>query len=110
MTEQSRTITLETPIGEVKIPYNEEKVVDVFRKINKVGNQEKTLEDCKMTEFLEVEELEDLEEEWWFWEDTKVPAMIYDLNKWIDLEFDIVAKHSFGKQGCKNDKHFLSKL
>lgn len=101
MTEQSRTITLETPIGEVKIPYNEEKVVDVFRKINKVGNQEKTLEDCKMTEFLEVEELEDLEEEWWFWEDTKVPAMIYDLNKWIDIEFDIVAKHSFGNRGAK---------
>lgn len=86
-------IDIETPIGKVVIPFNEEIVLELFRKINKVqAGAENTLEDNEYLEFLEANDLENLDEEWLFWEDTKVPVMLHDFNNWLPLHFDITTK------------------
>ena len=70
-------------MGEVSIPYNEEAVLDLIRKANKTNSQDNSLSDEEILSFLGAEDYSELEEEWLFWEDSKVPVMIYDFNNWL---------------------------
>ena len=94
-------IKIETPIGEVSVPYNEEAVLDLIRKANKTNNQDDSLADEEILSFLGAEDYSELEEEWLFWEDSKVPVMLYDFNHWILLEFDILDTKSYANRGEK---------
>jgi AAA+ superfamily predicted ATPase len=94
-------IKLTTPIGDVSIPYNEEAVLDLIRKANKTNSQDNSLSDEEILSFLDAEDYSELEEEWLFWEDSKVPVMIYDFNNWMAEAFDILETKSYSNRGEK---------
>jgi len=94
-------IMIDTPMGEIKIPYDESSILDFIRKVNKTNSQDNTLEDNEMLEFLVADDLEDLEEDWLFWEDTKVPVMLHDFNHWMQSYFEIINAKSYTNHGEK---------
>ncbi len=94
-------ITIETPLGKVNVPYNEEAVLDLIRKANKTNSQDNSMADEEILSFLDAEDYSELEEEWLFWEDTKVPVMIYDFNHWLSEAFEILEIKNYANRGEK---------
>ena len=81
---------VETPFGEVKIPYSEEAILAFARQIHKENEGHTTLFDEDVMAFFDVDSQEDTECEWAFWEDTRVPVKIYDMINYFDKEFTIL--------------------
>ena len=94
-------IEINTPMGEIKIPYDEASILDLIRKVNKTNSQDNTLSDNELLEFLGAEDLEELEEDWLFWEDSKVPVMLHDFNHWMKGYFEIVKSKNYANRGEK---------
>ena len=94
-------IKVSTPLGEVSIPYSEEAVLDLIRKANKTNSQDNSLSDNEILSFLDAEDYSELEEEWLFWEDSKVPVMIYDFNNWLSEAFEILEVKNYANRGEK---------
>ena len=95
---------VETPFGEVKIPYSEEAILAFARQIHKENEGHTTLFDEDVMAFFDVDSQEDTECEWAFWEDTRVPVKIYDMINYFDKEFTILdtSGYSLNKKKMTN--------
>jgi cell division protease FtsH len=86
---------IETPMGQIQIPYSEDAVLNFARKVLKVSEGEPNLLEEATLDYLGITDIESSESDWVFWEEDKVPIYIYDMMGWIDSEFDIVQKLGF---------------
>jgi len=94
-------LKINSPFGEFTIPFNEEAVLDFARKINHAAESESTLEEKAICDYLNSKELDELESEWLFWEDKKVPVCLHDLDSWLNRDFEIKHTSSYSNYGRK---------
>jgi|TARA_R110001606_G_scaffold26817_1_gene86493 AAA+ superfamily predicted ATPase len=85
----SQEIKIMTPMGEVSIPYSEDAIMVLAKKLVKVSGGEPNLLEEAVVEFIGIDDYESCDSDWLFWEDTHVPIYIYDMMKYIDIYFDI---------------------
>jgi AAA+ superfamily predicted ATPase len=85
----SETITIETPMGQISIPYSEDSILTLAKKIAKVSEGEPNILEEAVIDFFGVSDFESIESDWVFWEDTRVPIFLYDMVKWLSTEYDI---------------------
>ena len=86
---------IETPMGQITIPYSEDVLLNLSRKIMKVSEGEPNLLEEAVVDYLEIPDIESSESDWLFWEENKVPIYLYDMMKWLNSEFDIQQKLAF---------------
>ena len=91
----SQTIAIDTPIGQITIPYSEDSILTFAKKLAKVSEGEPNLLEDAVTDFFGVSEFEAVESDWVFWEDTRTPIFLYDMMKWLSTEYDIVKTMGF---------------
>ena len=103
-------ITLQTPMGEVLIPFSDTAILDFLRRVHRVNEAEETLEEADIVEFLEGESYDDLEAEWLFWEEKKVPVMLHDLELWLSENFEIMKTESWSNYGRKKANTIYQKF
>ena len=85
----SQSFKIDTPIGEITIPYSEDAILGLAKKLAKVSDGEPNLLEDAVIEFFGVSDFESVESDWVFWEDTRVPIFLHDMIKWLSTEFDI---------------------
>jgi len=85
----SQSFKIDTPIGEITIPYSEDAILGLAKKLAKVSDGEPNLLEDAVIEFFGVSDFESVESDWIFWEDTRVPIFLCDMVKWLSTEFDI---------------------
>ena len=83
------SLVIDTPLGDVKIPFSEEAILALTRRIVKENESEATLFDEDVMAFFDLNSQDETESEWSFWEDTRVPVKIYDMIKWFNKDFTI---------------------
>jgi len=91
----SESFQIETPMGQIIIPYSEDGLLNLSRKIMKVSEGEPNLLEEAVVDYLEIPDIESSESDWLFWEENKVPIYLYDMMKWLNSEFDIKQKLAF---------------
>ena len=91
----SQTIAIDTPIGQITIPYSEDSILTFAKKLAKVSEGEPNLLEDAVTDFFGVSDFEAVESDWVFWEDTRTPIFLYDMMKWLSTEYDIVKTMGF---------------
>ncbi len=91
----SESFQIETPMGQIIIPYSEDGLLNLSRKIMKVSEGEPNLLEEAVVDYLEIPDIESSESDWLFWEENKVPIYLYDMMKWLNSEFDIQQKLAF---------------
>tara|TARA_B100000029_G_scaffold335161_1_gene327286 strand:+ start:402 stop:1754 length:1353 start_codon:yes stop_codon:yes gene_type:complete len=91
----SEPFTIETPMGEIKIPYSEEKLLNLARKVMKVSEGEPNLLEEAVVDYLGIPDIDSSESDWLFWEENKVPIYLYDMMGWLETEFDVEKKIAF---------------
>ena len=98
------SLVIETPLGDVKIPFSEEAILALTRRIVKENESEATLFDEDVMAFLDLNSQDETESEWSFWEDTRVPVNIYDMIKWFNKDFTILdtSGYSLSKKKMTN--------
>ncbi len=89
------TFEIETPMGQIKIPYSEDAVLNFARKIMKVNEGEPNLLEEAIIDYLGISDIESSESDWLFWDENKVPIYLYDMMKWLSIEYDIVKTMGF---------------
>jgi AAA+ superfamily predicted ATPase len=85
----SEPLTIETPIGDIKIPYSEEFLLNLFSKVMKVSEGEPNLLEEGVIDYLGINDIDSCESDWVFWEENKVPIYLYDMMGWLEQDFDI---------------------
>ena len=85
----SEPLTIETPMGEIKIPYSEEFLLNLFSKVMKVSEGEPNLLEEGVIDYLGITDIDSCESDWVFWEENKVPIYLYDMMGWLERDFDI---------------------
>jgi AAA+ superfamily predicted ATPase len=84
-----KNLTIGSPFGEFTIPYSEDMILDLARKIQKVQEGEPNLLEEAVVDFLGITDIEDSASDWLFWEDTRVPIYLYDMMRWLKRDFEI---------------------
>ena len=82
-------IKIETPLGEVRIPFSETAILTLAKKLMKVSEGEPNLFEEAVVDFFGINELEDTTSDWLFWEESRVPIYGYDLKGWLEQEYTI---------------------
>lgn len=82
-------------MGEIKIPYSEEKLLNLARKVMKVSEGEPNLLEEAVVDYLGILDIDSSESDWLFWEENKVPIYLYDMMGWLETEFDVEKKIAF---------------
>ena len=98
------SLVIDTPLGDVKIPFSEEAILALTRRIVKENESEATLFDEDVMAFFDLNSQDETESEWSFWEDTRVPVKIYDMIKWFNKDFTILdtSGYSLSKKKMTN--------
>lgn len=87
MSEADREyITIETPIGECKVPFDSEKIKAFVQEVAHNTEDRRTLFNEEIAEFLGVEIGEE-DEEWEWWEENHVPSLLYDFERFLEREY-----------------------
>ena len=68
----SQEIKIMTPVGEVSIPYSEDAIMVLAKKLVKVSGGEPNLLEEAVVEFIGIDDYESCDSDWLFWEDTHV--------------------------------------
>jgi len=82
-------IKIQTPMGEITIPYNEDTILNFYRKMVKVNEGDPNLLEEDYIDFMDLPSADDAETDWVFWEDTRTPIYIYDFMGWIEQDFKV---------------------
>ena len=82
-------IKLDSPFGEFSIPYSEQAILDLMRKIQKVQEGDPNLFEEAVVDFFGLESIEDSASDWLFWEENKVPIYLYDMLEWLKRDFTL---------------------
>jgi len=85
----SEPLTIETPMGEIKIPYSEEFLLNIVSKVMKVSEGEPNLLEEGVIDYLGITDIDSCESDWVFWEENKVPIYLYDMMGWLEEDFTI---------------------
>ena len=91
----SEPLTIETPMGEIKIPYSEDFLLGFARKLMKVSEGDPNLLEEAVIDYLGITDIDSCESDWVFWEENKVPIYIYDMMGWLERDFEIEDKVAF---------------
>tara|TARA_B100000686_G_scaffold89260_1_gene95975 strand:- start:1495 stop:2847 length:1353 start_codon:yes stop_codon:yes gene_type:complete len=91
----SEPFTIETPMGDIKIPYSEDILLNFARKVMKVSEGEPNLLEEAVVDYLGVPDIDSSESDWVFWEENKVPIYLYDMMGWLERYFHIEKKIAF---------------
>ncbi len=91
----SEPFTIETPMGDIKIPYSEEFCLNFARKVMKVSEGEPNLLEEAVVDYLGIPDIDSSESDWVFWEENKVPIYLYDMMGWLEQDFEIERKLAF---------------
>ena len=91
----SEPFTIETPMGEIKIPYSEDFLLNFARKVMKVSEGEPNLLEEAVVDYLGIPDIDSSESDWIFWEENKVPIYLYDMMGWLEQDFEIEKKIAF---------------
>ena len=59
-------------MGEIKIPYSEEKLLNLARKVMKVSEGEPNLLEEAVVDYLGIPDIDSSESDWLFWEEFEV--------------------------------------
>ena len=86
---------IETPMGQIKIPYSEDGLLNFARKVLKVSEGEPNLLEESILDYLDISDIESSESDWLFWDENKVPIYLHDMVGWLESEFDIEQKLGF---------------
>jgi len=109
MDEMPIAITVKTPLGDCEIPFDSEQVRAFFKTVMKDTQEPRTLYDEEACEFLELP-IGQEEEEFEWWEEEKVPSLLYDLDSYLKEDFIIVKNHNYTRQKMEHSaivsKHF----
>jgi len=89
------TVQIDTPMGEISIPYSEDGLLNFARKILKVSEGEPNLLEEAVLDYLDIADIECSESDWLFWEENKVPIYLYDMLRWLEKDFEIEQKLGF---------------
>ncbi len=65
----SEPLTIETPMGEIKIPYSEEFLLNLFSKVMKVSEGEPNLLEEGVIDYLGITDIDSCESDWIFWDE-----------------------------------------
>jgi AAA+ superfamily predicted ATPase len=98
----SANFTIETPIGEINIPYSEEKVLHLARKILKASEGEPNLLEEAVLDYLRITDIDNTESDWIFWDENKVPIYLFDFMGWIEQDF--IVEQKFGLSMSKRKR------
>lgn len=82
-------LKIETPLGQVSIPYDEETILNFYRKMVKVNEGDPNVFEQDYVEFMNLPSADDAESDWVFWEETRTPIHIYDFVGWVKQDFKI---------------------
>ena len=85
----SEPIRLQTPMGEITIPYDEDKILNFYRKMVKANEGDPDLFEEAYMEFFDLTSADDANSDWVFWEASRTPIHIYDFMGWIYSDFDV---------------------
>lgn len=85
----SEPIRLQTPMGEITIPYDEDKILNFYKKMVKANEGDPDLFEEAYMEFFDLTSADDANSDWVFWEASRTPIHIYDFMGWIYSEFDV---------------------
>ena len=91
----SEPFTIETPMGDIKIPYSEDDLLNFARKVMKVSEGEPNLLEEAVVDYLGIPDIDSSESDWVFWEENKVPIYLYDMMGWLEQDFEIERKLAF---------------
>ena len=82
-------LKIDTPIGEITIPYSEDAILTLYTKLVKASEGDPNLLEESFVEFMELSSPDDAVSDWLFWEDTRTPIHIYDFMGWIKEDFTV---------------------
>ena len=82
-------------MGDIKIPYSEDILLNFARKVMKVSEGEPNLLEEAVVDYLGVPDIDSSESDWVFWEENKVPIYLYDMMGWLERYFHIEKKIAF---------------
>jgi len=88
-------IQIETPMGQISIPYSEDSLLNFARKVLKVSEGEPNLLEESILDYLGISDIESSESDWLFWDENKVPIYLHDMVGWLESEFEIERKLGF---------------
>ncbi len=91
----SEPLKIETPMGDIKIPYSEDFLLNFARKVMKVSEGEPNLLEESVIDYLGISDMDISESDWIFWEENKVPIYLYDMMGWLERDFHIEQKLAF---------------
>ena len=69
----SEPIRLQTPMGEITIPYDEDKILNFYRKMVKANEGDPDLFEEAYMEFFDLTSADDANSDWVFWEASRTP-------------------------------------
>ena len=95
-------IKLDSPFGEFSIPYSEQAILDLMRKIQKVQEGDPNLFEEAVVDFFGLESIEDSASDWLFWEENKVPIYLYDMLEWLKRDFILENEIAYSMSKRKN--------
>ena len=82
-------LKIDTPIGEITIPYSEEAILNFYTKLVKASEGDPNLLEEAFVEYMDLSSPDDAVSDWLFWEDTRTPINIYDFMGWVNEDFDV---------------------
>lgn len=83
------TFKIDTPIGLIKIPYCEDYLLGIARKMMKATEAEPNLLEESVIDYLGITDIDSCASDWLFWDDSRVPIYIHDMVGWLEAEFEI---------------------
>ena len=82
-------LKIDTPIGEITIPYSEEAILNFYTKLVKASEGDPNLLEEAFVEYMDLSSCDDAVSDWLFWEDTRTPINIYDFMIWVKEDFNV---------------------
>ncbi len=94
-------IKLQTPMGEISIPYNEDAILSFYRKMVKVNDGDPDLLEENYVDFMKLSSPAEAISDWVFWEESRTPIYIYDFMGWIAQDFEVAKTLGFSMSKTK---------
>ena len=101
-TAYTQNIVMTTPMGECNIPFDRIQIKEFIKEIIKDADENNSLFEREIIEFLDLESMADIDGEYKWWEENETPAKLHDLMDYIDINYEIIHSRAYGRRQLRH--------
>tara|TARA_R110000824_G_scaffold126381_3_gene285923 strand:+ start:406 stop:1785 length:1380 start_codon:yes stop_codon:yes gene_type:complete len=93
-----KNIIITTPMGDCNIPFNEQQIKGFIKGVMKDAEENTSLFESEVIEFLDLESMADIDGQYEWWEENETPAKLHDLMDYIDMDYELIHSRAYGRR------------